>query len=364
MVPIFDPAPQHQLFGDKVNQAIHNVLASGQYILGPEVRTFEQEAADYHGVKHAISVASGTDALHLALRAAGIGEGDEVITPPFTFIATLEAIMYCGATAVFADIDEATMNLDPDAVASVITQRSKAILPVHLFGLPADMEPLQKLASAHNLKIIEDCAQAFGARYKETPVGSLGEAGCFSFFPTKNLGGYGDGGLITTNSDSLAEGIRTLRNHGSRERYHHHEVGYNSRLDELQAAGLRIKLRHIEALNQSRRNIADLYARELADVAIELPVVAQGCHHVYGQYTVQLEERNTVKKHLDELGIGTAIYYPIPLHRQELCVSKYGDQSFPVAERVAKRCLSLPMFPGMTEEQGVEVTTALRQALA
>jgi dTDP-4-amino-4,6-dideoxygalactose transaminase len=363
MVPLFDPRPQHEGVRGEVQRAVQDVLDSGQFILGPNVQAFEEEVAAYHGVKHAIGVASGTDALHLALLAAGIGEGDEVITTPFSFIANLEAIYYCGATPVFADIDPRTMNLDPEAVAAVITDRTRAIMPVHLFGLPADMGPLMALAEKHGLRMVEDCAQAFGARYDGRPVGGIGDAGCFSFFPTKNLGGYGDGGLVTTDSDDLAESIRTLRNHGSRERYHHHEVGFNSRLDEVQAAALRVKFRHLEEFNESRRAVAAAYERDLAGLEIRLPVTPDGSHHVYGQYTIQVDGRDELRAALDAEGIGSAIYYPIPLHRQEVCEGAFRDRSFAACEAVAKTCMSLPMFPGMTDAQAAEVIAAVHKAV-
>src|SRR5690554_5592782 len=341
MVPLFDPHPQHVRVRTQVLQAVNAVLDSGQFIMGPNVKRFEEEAAVYHGVKHAVGVASGTDALLLALLAAGVGKDDEVITSPFTFIATLEAIYQCGAEVVFADIDPATMNLDPEATAAAITGRTRAILPVHLFGQSAELAPLLDLAQQHQLRLIGDCAQAFGARYQGTSVGALGDAGCFSFFPTKNLGGYGDGGLITTDSDELADAVRVLRNHGSRQQYYHDEVGYNSRLDEVQAAALRIKLRHLEEFNESRRAIAAVYDQELPKLGVRTPKTLAGCHHVYGQYTILVNERDHLRAALQQRGIGCAIYYPVPLHRQSVCADAFRDQSFPVCEQVAEQCLSL-----------------------
>lgn len=363
MVPLFDPKPQHQRVQSAVVHAVSEVLNSGQFILGPNVRALEEEVASYHGVKHAVSVASGTDALHLALLAAGVGKGDEVITTPFTFIATLEAIYYCGATPVFADIDPHTMNLDPAAAAGAITERTRAIMPVHLFGLAADMEPFIALKEKHQLQLIGDCAQAFGARYHDKPIGGLGDAGCFSFFPTKNLGGYGDGGIITTDFDELAASIRALRDHGSHERYHHHRIGFNSRLDEVQAATLRIKLEHLEEFNESRRMIATLYDQGLADLDLKRPLAPEGYHHVYGQYTIQIDQRDKLRAALADVEIGSAIYYPIPLHRQEACRDSFRNQVFPVCEKISESCLSLPIFPGMTEKQVGEVVAAIRGAL-
>ena len=362
MVPLFDPHPQHVRVRAQVLQAVNAVLDSGQFIMGPNVQSFEAEAAAYHGVKHAVGVASGTDALLLALLAAGVGKGDEVITSPFTFIATLEAIYQCGAEAVFADIDPATMNLDPEATAAAITERTRAILPVHLFGQSAELTPLLDLAKKHQLRLIGDCAQAFGARYQGKSVGALGDAGCFSFFPTKNLGGYGDGGLITTDSDELADAVRVLRNHGSEQQYYHDEVGYNSRLDEVQAAALRIKLRHLDEFNESRRAIAAIYDQELPKLGVRTPKVLADCHHVYGQYTILVNERDHLRAALQQQGIGCAIYYPVPLHRQSVCADAFRDQSFPVCEQVTEQCLSLPMFPGMTEAQAREVVAAVADA--
>lgn len=363
MVPLFDPAPQHERVREDVARAVSDVLDSGQFIMGPNVHHFEEEAAAYLGVKHALGVSSGTDALHLALLAAGVGPGDEVITSPFTFIATLEAIYHCGATPVFADIDAASMNLDPAAVADVIGERTRAIVPVHLFGQAADMEPLLALAARHGLRLIGDCAQAFGARYDDRSVGALGDAGCFSFFPTKNLGGYGDGGLITTDSDTLAESVRALRNHGSRERYYHDEVGVNSRLDEVQAAALRIKLRCLDEFNASRRAIAAYYDSALANLPVRTPAVMPRCHHVYGQYTILVSGRDRLSAALAERGIGSAIYYPVPLHRQKVCHDAFSSKHFPECERLARECLSLPMFPGMTEAQAEAVVAAIQAVL-
>lgn len=351
MIPLFDPAPQHQRVEAEVKAAMQAVLNSGQFILGPQVKAFEQEVAAYLGVEYAIGLASGTDALHLALLAAGVGPGDEVITSPFTFIATVEAIYYCGARPVFADIDPRSMNLKPEQVAGVITERSKAILPVHLFGLCADMDPLRELAKAHQLKLIEDCAQAFGAAYKNQMAGSFGDAGCFSFFPSKNLAGYGDGGLLTTNNREIAEEVLSLRNHGSRQRYLHHQLGFNSRLDEIQAAALRIKLRHIDSFNQSRRDIAQAYHNAFSSLPIQLPYASEHCHHVYGQYTIQTDNRDKLQAALQSSEIASAVYYPVPLHQQPLCRKDSEGVRLKETELLATRCLSLPVFPGMTAQQ-------------
>jgi len=364
MVPLFDPRPQHQQVADEVNAQTLAVLESGQFILGPNVSAFEKEVADYHKVSDAIGVASGTDALHLSLLAAGVKPGDEVITTPFSFIAGVEAIYYCGAKPVYVDIRRDTMNMDESALEAAITERTRAIMPVHLFGLSGNMNQIMAVAERHDLKVIEDCAQAFGARFDDRPVGSFGHAGCFSFFPTKNLGGYGDGGMITTNDAEMADRIRVLRSHGSRQRYYHDVVGFNSRLDEVQAAALRVKFRHLDGFNESRRRVAALYQEGLAGLPITLPHCPEGHFHVYGQYTVQAEGRDRIRDALAEREIGSAIYYPIPLHRQAVCGDKYNDVAMPVTEQVAENCFSLPMFPGMSDAQAKEVIKAFTDILA
>ncbi len=350
-IPMVDLKTQLAGIRAEIEAAIRSVLDSTQFILGPSVQALEKETAAYLGVKHAIGVASGTDALHLALRAAGIGAGDEVITTPFTFIATAEAISYLGARPVFVDIDPDTFNIDVRCIEAAITPRTRALLPVHLFGQPAEMGPLLDICRRHHLKLIEDCAQSFGADYAGRKTGSFGEFGCFSFFPSKNLGGYGDGGLITTNDDELAAEVRVLRNHGSRERYCHSMIGYNSRLDELQAAILRVKLGHIEEYNRLRRENAHHYSRLLRHPQLCTPVEREGGTHVYHQYTILVSERDSIQKALQEAGIASAVYYPIPLHRQEVYRTSHGDVSLPVAEEMAQRVLSLPIFPELTKDQ-------------
>jgi len=364
MVPLFDPRPQHEQVAEKVHAETQAVLESGQFILGPNVNAFEKECADYHGLDHAIGVASGTDALHLALLAAGVKPGDEVITSAFSFIAGVEAIYYCGAKPVFVDIRQDSMNLDESAIEAAISERTRAIMPVHLFGMACDMRAIMEVAERHGLKVIEDCAQAFGARFEGQLVGSFGHAGCFSFFPTKNLGGYGDGGLVTTQDEALATQVKVLRSHGSAQRYHHDCVGFNSRLDEVQAAALRVKLRHLEAFNESRRRIAAIYDEGLKGLPLQTPAVMPGSHHVYGQYTVQSEDRGAVRDALQAKEIASAIYYPIPLHRQAVCGDDYKDLKLPLTEAVSGRCFSLPMFPGMKDSQAETVVQALREILA
>jgi dTDP-4-amino-4,6-dideoxygalactose transaminase len=359
-IPVYDPLPEVEFLWPELEEAFRRVMRSGRYILGPEVEAFEEEVAAYLGVKHAIGVNSGTDALVIALRALGVGPGDEVITTPFTFFATAEAISLVGATPVFVDIDPRTFNINPDLIPSAITPRTKAILPVHLYGLPAEMDPILEIARSHGLKVLEDCAQAFGATYKGRKVGTLGDAGAFSFFPTKNLGGFGDGGLIATNSDEVADRARMLRAHGSRRKYYNEAVGYNSRLDALQAAFLRVKLRHVDAWNEARRQVALRYNELLSDIpGLVLPEVSPG--HVFHQYTVRvLGGRDLVAEALAREGVGTMVYYPVPLHR--LPVYDHMGVALPEAERAAREVLSLPMGPFLTEKGIAAIANAFRRA--
>lgn len=361
-IPMVDLQVQYQQLKGEIDRAIAGVLDTSYFILGPQGQALETEVAAYLGVKHAIGVSSGTDALHLALRAAGLGPGDEVITSPFTFIATAEAIAYVGATPVFVDIDPRTFNLDPELAAKAVTPRTKAILPVHLFGQPADLTPLQQLCAAHGLLLIEDCAQSFGATYAGRQTGSWGALGCFSFFPSKNLGCYGDGGMITTDDDGLAEQVRMLRNHGSKVRYHHDIIGYNSRLDELQAAILRVKLQHIDRFNAQRRTNAHYYSARLAESGATPPFEDGKGVHVYHQYTVLTDRREAIQQALAQAGCASAVYYPIPLHRQEVFVTACAGLSLPVSEDLASRVLSLPIYPELTEAQMDRVIAAIRTA--
>lgn len=362
-IPMVDLKQQYHSLKNDIDKALAEVLESTHFILGPNVQAFEKEAAAYLGVQHAVACASGTDALHLALRAAGVGEGDEVITPAFTFIATAEAISYVGATPVFVDIDPRTFNLDPAQVEAAITPRTRALLPVHLFGQPADLDSFQEICRKHNLLLIEDCAQSFGAEYKGRMTGGFGIAGCFSFFPSKNLGCYGDGGLVTTNDENVARELLVLRNHGSRQRYHHAVIGYNSRLDEMQAAILRVKLRHITEYNKLRRRNAHLYNNGLKGLALRTPCEDGIGVHVYHQYTLLLEGRDRVQKALTDAGIASAIYYPIPLHRQEVYRDLLAGTSLPVTEKIAEQVLSLPMYPELTAEQIQHICQVIAGAL-
>lgn len=354
MIPMVDLTAQYDDLRAEIDAGLREVLDGAQFILGPNVQALEAEIAGYLGVPHAVSCASGTDALHLALAAAGIGPGDEVITSPFTFIATAEAIRYVGAEPVFVDIDPASFNLDPAAVEAAIGPRSRAVLPVHLFGQPADMPALMRLAEAHGLTVIEDCAQSFGATVDGVQTGAFGVAGAFSFFPSKNLGACGDGGLVSTTDDGIAERLRALRNHGSRERYHHHVIGYNSRLDEMQAVILRSKLRRIDRYNAERRRVAHRYGAAFADVPDVTPPREDGIgRHVYHQYTLLCADRARRDALMDALRaaeIGCAIYYPIPLHRQEVFADACAGVHLPVAEDTASRCLSLPIYPELADD--------------
>ena len=362
-IPMVDLKGQYQTLKPEIDAALAGVLDSAFFILGPNCQALEQEVAEYCGVKHAIGVASGTDALHLALRAAGVGPGDEVITPAFTFIATAEAISYVGAEPVFVDVDPRTFNIDVDALEGCLTDRTRAVMPVHLFGQPANMSAIQDFCKQKGLLLIEDCAQAFGADVDGKKAGSLGDAGCFSFFPSKNLGCYGDGGMVITDNDEIANELRVLRNHGSRERYHHSIIGYNSRLDDMQAAILRIKLKRIDDYNRMRHANAQRYSWQLEGCGVTTPFEDGVGTHVYHQYTLLSGKRDQVHKALGEAGIASAIYYPIPLHRQEVYAERFRNTSLPVSERVAKECLSLPMYPELTESQIDLVCDTIRKAL-
>jgi len=362
VVPFFDITRQNEPLKKELHAALRSVADSGKYILGENVTAFENEFAAYCGTKHAIGVASGTDALHLALVAAGVGPGDEVITAPFTFVATAEAIAYCGAKPVFVDVEAKTFNIDPSKVAAKITKKTKAFLPVHLYGLACQMDPIVELAKKHNLAIIEDCAQATGSIYSNSKVGSFG-LGCFSFFPTKNLGCFGDGGIITTNSEDLSTELRVIRNHGTRKAYHHDIIGYNSRLDALQAAILRIKLAKIDKYVAQRRKNAAFYAESLKEIEqIALPTEAASDMHTYNQFTIMVDQRDALVSHLKGKSIGAMIYYPVSLHLQKAFAylgHKSGD--FPVCEDVQSKVLSLPIFPELKEAELAEVCSAIKE---
>ena len=364
MIPMLDLKLQHAMLQEEINNAIAGVLHDTQFIMGPNVKQFEVEAAEYLGVPHAISCNSGTDALHLALRACGIGKDDEVITTPFSFAATAEAICYVGAIPVFVDIDPITYNITVETIKGAITDKTRAILPVHIFGQLADIHAICELAKQHDLLVIEDCAQSFGARVEKKQSGSFGDAGCFSFFPSKNLGCYGDGGLFTTNSDELAEQFTLLKNHGSKVRNQHQIVGWNSRLDEIQAAILRIKLNYIDTFNQQRIAVAKRYTQILDQLAIQTPKQNSDLSHVFHQYTIVTEIRDAVDKQLQAQQIGHAVYYPIPLAEQKSFarISRATDLSN--TKRICTQCISLPMFPEMSEAQIETTVDTIKHAYA
>lgn len=360
MVPMVDLKKQFQEIKDDVFNVLTAILESSQYILGAKVSEFEKKVAVYHDVREAIGVASGTDALHLAIEALGIGEGDEVITTPFTFFATVEAILYTGATPVFVDIEPDTLNIDVSQIEANITGKTKALLPVHLFGHPADMRTILNTAKKHRLKIIEDCAQSFGAEANGKKVGSIGDAGCFSFYPSKNLGGYGDGGMIILNNTRVADTIRELRNHGSRGSYRHKRVGFNSRLDEIQAGILLVKLIRIDEYNRKRRQNASFY-NNLLSGKVKCPVEKKGAYHVYHQYTIMSHKRDEIQQKLKENGISSVIYYPVPLHLQKaLKFLGYQKGDFPVTEKAAKEVLSLPMYPELEESAIIKISKIIK----
>jgi len=360
-IPLVDLKAQYQSIRDEIDGAMRRVVESTSFILGPEVRAFEQAFAAYCEVEHAVGVDSGTAALFLALLACGIGAGDEVITTPFTFMATAEAISQTGARPVFVDIDPATYTLDPARIEVAITPRTRAILPVHLYGQPADMDAINAIARAHGLWVIEDAAQAHGARYRGRRVGGLGDIACFSFYPGKNLGAYGDAGAVVTNRPDLAARVRSLRDHGRSSKYLHDELGWGFRLDALQAAILGAKLPHLDAWNAARRAHARRYNELLADTDLILPAAAAYAEHIYHCYVVRLARRDEVVAALQQRGIGVGIHYPVPLHLQPVYRDLgYAEGAFPVSEESAHTVMSLPMYPELTEEQQQEVAQAVR----
>lgn len=370
MIPILDLKAQYAAIELEIDAAIKEVLLSTQFILGPAVQALEQRLAAYCGCRHGVGVASGTDALRLTLSALQIGPGDEVITTPFTFIATANTISHCGAKPVFVDINPETYNIDPEAIKAAVTEHTKAIVPVHLYGQPADMDPIMELAQAHGLYVIEDAAQAIGARYLsqtggETSrwrhAGSIGHAGCLSFYPTKNLGACGDGGMVVTNDAVLAEKVDILRRQGSKKKYHAEVLGFNSRLDSLHAAILGVKLKYLDEWNEARRQVAKRYNESLSDLPVTTPYEAPLVHHVYHQYTIRASQRDALAAHLKGRGIGTMVYYPVALHRQKLFASlRYGEGSLPKSEKASREVLSLPMCPELTEAQQQQVVRAIR----
>jgi dTDP-4-amino-4,6-dideoxygalactose transaminase len=363
-IQMVDLVSQYRKIKPEIDEAIHRVLDSGQFILGKEVGEFEAAAASYLGVKHAVGCASGTDALQVAMMALGIGPGDEVITTPFTFVATTETVVLLGAKPVYVDIDPKTFNIDPSMIEAAMTKRTKAILPVHLYGQPADMDPIVEVASKHGLPIIEDAAQAIGAEYKGRKLGGIGTVGCISFFPSKNLGAFGDAGMVVTNDEALAEKLRMIVVHGSKRRYYHEIIGVNSRLDTLQAAILTVKLRHLEEWHEARRHAAQVYNSLFAGANLVPPFEAPYARHVFHQYTIRLKNRDAVAQRLAEKKIPHAIYYPIPLHLQQAFAHVGRPKgAFPITETAAAEVLSLPMHTELTRDQQEYVASTVREAL-
>ncbi len=362
-IPFLDIKAGNVALRGEINQAIQEVIDTAAFAGGPFVEQFEQDFAAYCGGRYAIGVGNGTDAIWLALLALDVGPGDEVITVPSTFMATAEAITYCGAKPVFVDIDERTYTMNPESVEQAITMRTKAIIPVHLFGQTADMDPILEIARKRGIFVVEDACQAHGAEYKGRKAGTLGDAGCFSFYPGKNLGAFGEAGAVVTNDSSLREKIRTLRDHGQIKKYHHALIGWNGRMDGIQGAVLRIKLRNLESGNQRRRALAVQYDRLLSESeGIIIPSKSPAMKHVYHIYSIRVQERDAVMRSLAEKGIGTGIHYPIPVHLQVAYRSLgYGRGSFPIAEQCAEEFVSLPMFPELTHEQVERVATTLNE---
>jgi len=351
-IPLIDLKAQYRSIKPEIDTAVQRVLEDGQFALGPAVSRFEQAFAAYCGAGEAIGVNSGTSALHLALLAAGVTPGDEVVTVPFTFVATVAAIEYAGARPVFVDVDEMYYTMDPARLEEAITPRTKAIVPVHLYGQPADMDPILEVARRHGVAVVEDACQAHGAEYRGRRCGSLGMLGCFSFYPTKNLGAYGEGGAVVTNDAALAARVRLLRSWGEQTRYIHDVRGFNYRMDGIQGAVLGVKLRHLEAWTEARRAHAASYARCLQDSSAAVPRVREGARHVYQSYVVRVPQRDAMRARLADAGIQTAVHYPRPIHLQPACRDLgYAAGDFPVAERLAGEVLSLPMFPELTERE-------------
>jgi UDP-N-acetyl-3-dehydro-alpha-D-glucosamine 3-aminotranferase len=361
-IAMADPAGEYRALKAEIDEALGRVLASGRYVLGPEGEALERELAAYCGAPHAVGVNSGTDALHLALVACGIGPGDEVIVPAFTFFATAEAVSYTGATPVFADVDASSFNLDPKSLQEAISRKSRAVIAVHLFGQCAALDRISEICAEKRLVLVEDCAQALGADFDGRRAGSWGDFGCFSFYPTKNLSAAGDAGLITTNNSSYLETLRMLRHHGSRQAYRHERVGWNSRLDEVQAALLRVKFRHLERFNAARRRLAAQYREKLAGAALALPLEHGRGAHVYHQFTIRSERRERLREALAAQGIASSIFYPLPLHRQPAYEAANRGSSLPASEAAARTVLSLPIHPLLGEPEIDRVCRAVREA--
>jgi dTDP-4-amino-4,6-dideoxygalactose transaminase len=367
-VPFVDLRGQYETISDEVFRELKEVCETSQFVVGPKVHAFEEAFASSSGALHCVGLNSGTSALHVAMRCLDVGPGDEVITVPMTFIATVWGILYCGATPVFVDVHPTTRTLDAGLLEAAITSHTRAILPVHLYGQAADLGPIQEIAGRHGIPVVEDAAQAHGALYRGQTVGAIGRMGCFSFYPGKNLGAYGEAGALVTNDPAVAARARRLRDHGQADRYYHDEVGYNYRMEAFQAAVLRVKLRHLPHWTMQRQRIASLYRERLLPLAgaghldiPEEPIWSKGVYHLY---VVLVDDRDRVRHELDQAGIGTGLHYPVPLHLQKaLAYLGRGKGDFPVAEAIAARCLSLPIFPEMREEQVDVVVQALVRAL-
>jgi dTDP-4-amino-4,6-dideoxygalactose transaminase len=363
MIKIVDFKREFEEISEDVRNAIDRVLKSGWFILGEETEEFEKEFSTYIGAKHGVAVNSGSDALYLALKALGVSKTDEVITVSHTFISTVDAIARNHAQPVFVDIDPETYCIDTSQIECRITSRTKVILPVHLYGHPAEMDAIMPIAVRHGLVVVEDASQAHGAEYKGKKVGSIGNLGCFSFYPSKNLGAYGDAGMIVISNKELAEKLRMLRNYGQSQKYHYDFVGLNSRLDEIQAAILRVKLKHLDKWNERRRGIARLYNDLLADSGIARPVEKDYAKHVYHQYVIRSRERNILQQHLKENEIQTLIHYPVPVHKQKAYVNSYSNRCLPVTERICGEILSLPMHPWLTRDEISTIVKVIKKCL-
>ncbi len=349
-IQMVDTKNQYLKIKNEIDKAIHDVIDSSQFIQGPAVKKFESNAEKYLGVKHAIGCASGTDALQIAMMAIDIKPGDEIITTPFTFVATTETIAFLGAIPVYVDIDPKTFNIDVNKIEEKITPRTKAIIPVHLYGQPCDMDRIMEIAAKHNIKVIEDAAQALGAKYNGKMICTIGDIGCISFYPSKNLGAFGDAGMIVTNDDNLAEKIRMIIAHGSKRKYYHEILGVNSRLDSLQAAILDVKLKYLDEYCDARNTAAEKYNEKFKGI-FETPFVAPGVKHIYHQYSIRVKNRDKMQEYLKEQGIPSMIYYPVPLHLQEAYKYEYKYGDYPVSEEIAKDIISLPMHTELTDEQ-------------
>ncbi|PFO08694.1 transcriptional regulator [Bacillus sp. AFS076308] len=361
MISLVDLKTEYQVLKDEINHAIEEVLESGSFILGKKGKKLEQSISKYIGVAHGLGVANGTDALLLCLEALGIGAGDEVITTTFTFFATAEVIARVGATPVLVDIDPLSYNMNPALIESAITEKTKAIIVVHLFGKPANMDAIMEISRKYHLRVIEDACQSIGASFQGKKVGSYGDMGCFSFFPSKNLGAYGDGGMIVTNESDLFEKIKLLRNHGSSERYIHTHIGLNSRLDEIQAAVLDVKFKRLDEWNNRRRELAKRYSEKLTG-AVSVPIVGEEAEHVFHQYSIESPRRDELAQFLNGRHIASSVYYPVPLHLQQAFqYLGYKTGDLPVSERCSKRILALPMNPMMTEKQQDQVIMAINE---